>query len=72
MCGRSEDNLQESVSSFHHVRSGDRNQVVRLGGSGLYPLSPLTSLLTVFLGQRNTDLKYYPKGKNNSRQHTIV
>lgn len=36
--GRSEDNLQESVPSFHHVGLRDQAQVIRLGSWCFNPL----------------------------------
>lgn len=47
--GRSEDNLQESVPSFHHVGLRDQAQVIRLGGKHLYSLSHLTDLWVAFI-----------------------
>jgi hypothetical protein len=38
---RSEDNLQESVFSFHRVGPKDGTQVVRFGSKLSYPLRPL-------------------------------
>lgn len=35
----SEDNLQESVLSFHHIGSGNQTQVVKFNRKHLYPLS---------------------------------
>lgn len=39
---RSENNLRESLFSFHHVRSGDQTQVIRSGCKHPYPLIHLT------------------------------
>lgn len=45
---RSEDNLKESVLFFYHVGSENQTEVVRIGGSCLYPLSYFTSSLEGF------------------------
>lgn len=41
---RSEDNLLESVLSFHHVRARGGSQVATLGGRHLYLLGYLARL----------------------------
>ena len=45
----SEDNLQESILSFHFVVSGTRTQIIRFGSKHLYALSHLTSPGLFFL-----------------------
>lgn len=39
---RSDDNIQESVLSFHHVCPGNQTQMSRRGSKHLYPLGHLT------------------------------
>lgn len=47
---KSEDNVQEWVLSFYHVRSRNWTWVVRLGSKHSYPLSRITSpLFSVFM-----------------------
>lgn len=41
---KSEDNMDESVLSFHHVDPSDQTPVVRFSSKHLYQLSHLTSI----------------------------
>lgn len=50
---RSEDNLQASVLSSHHVGPGDQTRDVRASGRRLYLLSHLTSPLPGVLIHRD-------------------
>lgn len=46
---KSEDNVQESVLTFHCVGSRVRTQVMSLSGKCLYSLNHLVSLLVISL-----------------------
>lgn len=49
---RSEDNLWQSVLSFHHVCPGNRTQIMRVGGKCLYQMSHLGAPEFPFLGKQ--------------------